>query len=181
VRNILFSIAAALFSCAALAEHTIIDPEEEMYATKAIESPFCHKFGTGVMELFGARMINAGYADDRLMTEKDFDIKVLGFKRLGYRPKSYRETLLYPRPRKAEQMFQLILHISFKGNMGENKGKPFSFIVITDVSERECPMSSMLIIEVSPKPGILDHWEDYLQGIERSKQGIPDITPNLVK
>jgi hypothetical protein len=181
VRNILFFIAAVLFSCAALAEHPITDSEAEMYAERDIEAPFCHDFRAGVMNIFGVHIKNAGYADDNLMTEKDFDIKVLGFKRLGYRPKSYQETLLNPPPRKPDVMFQLILHISFKGNMGENKGKPFSFIVITDVSEGECPMSEALMIELSPKLGILDRWEDYLQGMERMKQGIPNVTPNLVK
>jgi hypothetical protein len=183
MKNILLSIAV-LFSCATFAQshHLIPDtPEEAMSVEKDIEAPFCHTFGVGVMNSFGVRIRNAGYADNRLMTEKDFDIKVLGFKRLGYRPKSYQETLLYPPQRKPDVMFQLILHVSFKGNMGENKGKPFSFIVITDVSEGECPMSDMLVIEVSPKPNILGRWEDYLQGLERRKQWLPDVTPNLVK
>jgi hypothetical protein len=121
--------------------------------------------------------LNGNYdIDEKQLSAKDIATKVIGFKKIGKLPLLPGDSILLDPDSPPEILYQLIqyLHVSV------HSGKQYGFIVMTDVSTRECAMSTSLIMEIFPKQRIVGNWESYAQSITSDYQKMDGVQPNLV-
>jgi len=143
-------------------------------ADQEVSRPFCESF---VAKMAVVSLSEAGYLKKgEVINDKNLDIKVIGFKKIGIEPQPPEVT-----SKDKVYLYEIVERVKVK----TAKGNKFNMVVIAEVDTSECGVSSPLVILTAPEYKVLGTWESFLQSQVRFKDTPKGESsypyPNLIK